>query len=50
MSLKIIFHISYFMTQIDWATISEMWRIRHFYANYAEKDTFINDDEKFQPI
>ena len=39
------------MTRIDWrATVSEIWRIRRFYTNDAEKDTIINNDEKFQLI
>ena len=32
------------------ATVSEIWRIRRFYTNDAEKDTIIDDDEKFQLI
>ena len=32
------------------ATGSEIRRIRCFYTNDAEKDTIINDDEKFQLI
>ena len=32
------------------ATVSKVQRIRRFYTNDAEKDTFINDDEKFQLI
>ena len=32
------------------ATVSEIWRIRRFYTNDAEKDTIIDDDEKCQLI
>ena len=41
------------MTHIDCvigATGSKIWQIRCFYPNEAEKDTIINDDEKFQLI
>ena len=42
MSLKIVLHIK--------AIVSEIQRIRPFYTNDAEKDTIIDDDEKFQLI
>ena len=32
------------------ATVTEIQQIHRFYTNDAEKDTIINDDEKFQLI
>ena len=32
------------------ATVSEIWRIRLFYTNDADKETIINDYEQFQLI
>ena len=49
MSLKIVYtHFIFYDT--NWATVSEIGRIRRFYSNDAEKDTIIDDDEKDQLI
>ena len=49
MSLKIVFtHI--LQPGLIGATVSEIWRIRCFYNNDAEKYTIIKDDEKFKLI
>ena len=35
---------------MTWIDKTEIMRIRRFYTNDAEKDTIIDDDEKFQLI
>ena len=38
------------MTQIDWSNPKPDTAYSSFYTNDAEKDTIINDDEKFHPM
>ena len=38
------------MTQMDWSNRNRDTGICCFYTHDAEKDTIINDDEKFQQI
>ena len=48
MSLKLFLDI--FWPELIRAITSKIQRIRRVYTNDAEKDTIINDDEKFQLI
>ena len=48
MSLKIVF-AHFIIYNPNWL-VSETQQISRFYTNDAEKDTIIDDDEKFQLI